>query len=79
MQWISPVNLWERVAAWGVLAFISPIVQLIQAENGIFAFLTLGAGMLIAAQQTFIKPQSVFGPFFEEPPKEVVQDADTAC
>jgi len=72
MQSISEMNWWEHAAAWGMLALFSPIIELIRGENGVFAFLALGAGMLIAARQTFVQSRSVFGPYFQDPQEDPV-------
>jgi hypothetical protein len=79
IQSFSSTTLWERAATWSSLALISPVLQLIRAEDGGFAFLTLSAGMLIAARQAFIQRTPVLGPFFQESPKKAVSDVNTVC
>jgi hypothetical protein len=75
MQSTSGLNWAERLGTWFTLALISPLAQLIQADNGGFAFLIVVAGMLIAAKQTFTEPQLIFGPYIEDRPKEPSKSA----
>jgi hypothetical protein len=58
----------ERIAALGLITLISPLVQLVQSEDGVFVVIALAAGVLFAAKQVAAsKPQLIVGPFTNSP------------
>jgi hypothetical protein len=66
MKSLADINWAERIGAWSVLALVSPIVEFVQTDNGLFTLLTVLVGMIIAAKQVSVEPPAVLGPFFQK-------------
>ena len=67
---IADLSGGERLAAWALMALVSPFVQFAQTDNGVFVLVLLAAGMLFAAKQaSSTKPQWIMGPFPQSSPR----------